>query len=129
VRQDAFDARPGDLDARGVPRAPGAWLTTTARDRAVDRLRRAARESVKLREAARLAPTPPYRRGRPEALAVAAAEGDAVPDDRLRLIFTCLPPALPLHRPVALDPAVADRLSTAEIARASWCPSAPRRSG
>jgi RNA polymerase sigma-70 factor, ECF subfamily len=68
----------------GIPRNPGAWLTTTARNRATDRIRREATGNAKLREAALLA-----RDGDEP------AEPDEVQDDRLRLIFTCCHPALP----------------------------------
>jgi len=75
----------------GVPRNPGAWLTTTARNAARNRLRRSAIESAKLREIA-MEPAVPDEPG----------EATAVQDDRLRLIFTCCHPALPLEGRVAL---------------------------
>ncbi|WP_333768404.1 RNA polymerase sigma factor [Streptomyces sp. IBSBF 2435] len=106
--QDAFERALERWPRDGVPRRPGAWLTTTARNRALDRLRRAANESVKLREAARLAPEPPD----------AAPPDEVLPDDRLRLIFTCCHPALPLPAQVALTLRTLTGLSTAEIARA-----------
>src|SRR5215468_5731734 len=74
--QDAFATALERWPRDGVPRRPGAWLTTTARNRAVDRLRREAVGAAKLREVALLA-------------APAEAEDSAVPDDRLRLMFTC----------------------------------------
>ncbi|GAB2610132.1 sigma-70 family RNA polymerase sigma factor [Streptomyces capparidis] len=106
--QDAFARALERWPRDGVPHRPGAWLTTTARNRALDRLRRTATEAAKLREAASLA-----------APADAAADPqDPVPDDRLRLIFTCCHPALPLPARVALTLRTLAGLSTAEIARA-----------
>ena len=90
----------------GIPRSPGAWLTTTARNRATDRIRREATGNAKLRQAALLA-----RDDEP-------AEPDEVQDDRLRLIFTCCHPALPFESRVALTLRTLTGLTTAEIARA-----------
>jgi RNA polymerase sigma-70 factor, ECF subfamily len=116
--QDAFERAlerwPGD----GVPRRPGAWLTTTARNRALDVLRRRANEALKLREAARLEPVA----AEPAAAMTASGADDAVPDDRLRLVFTCCHPALPLPAQVALTLRSLTGLSTAEIARAFLVP-------
>ncbi|WP_328477948.1 sigma-70 family RNA polymerase sigma factor [Actinoplanes sp. NBC_00393] len=104
--QDAFTRAVSKWDADGVPRNPGAWLTTAARNRAVDRLRRAASEAARLQAAALLAdPNPPR-------------EDEAVPDDRLKLIFTCCHPALPLDARVALTLRTLAGLTTTEIARA-----------
>jgi RNA polymerase sigma-70 factor (ECF subfamily) len=94
-----------------VPRRPGAWLTTTARNRALDVLRRRANESAKLREVARmaeLAPPPPDPDDEPP----------SIPDERLELMFTCCHPALPVEGQVALTLRTLAGLSTAEIARA-----------
>ncbi|MFG1806820.1 RNA polymerase sigma factor [Streptomyces sp. NPDC049040] len=115
--QDAFERALERWPRDGVPRRPGAWLTTTARNRALDRLRRAANESVKLREAARLAPEPPPTGPQDE-----PSRDDALPDDRLRLIFTCCHPALPLPAQVALTLRTLTGLGTAEIARAFLVP-------
>jgi RNA polymerase sigma-70 factor (ECF subfamily) len=116
--QDAFERALERWPRDGVPRSPGAWLTTTARNRAVDRLRRAANEAAKLRQAARLAPEPVTADG-----PAPQDEGlDAVPDDRLRLIFTCCHPALPLSAQVALTLRTLTGLTTAEIARAFLVP-------
>ncbi len=107
--QDAFAAALERWPRDGVPRRPGAWLTTTARNRALDRLRRGATERAKLQEVAVLPDT-----GEPE------DDGDdgTVRDDRLRLIFTCCHPALPLDARVALTLRTLAGLTTAEIARA-----------
>jgi len=89
----------------GVPDRPGGWLLTTARNRAIDRLRRDARYRVKL---AKLS-----------ALPVTASRE---PDDRLRLIFTCCHPALDPDAQVALTLRAVAGLTTAEIARAFVVP-------
>ncbi|MEV0069454.1 RNA polymerase sigma factor [Amycolatopsis sp. NPDC050768] len=91
----------------GVPRRPAAWLTTTARNHALTRLKRSTTEAAKLREVAALAPT-----DEPE------ADPSGVQDDRLRLMFTCCHPALPLDGRVALTLRTLAGLTTAEIARA-----------
>ncbi|NUS11868.1 MAG: sigma-70 family RNA polymerase sigma factor [Streptomyces sp.] len=114
--QDAFERALERWPRDGVPRSPGAWLTTTARNKALDRLRRAANESLKLREAARLDPGPPPGEQPGE------SGGDGLPDDRLRLVFTCCHPALPLPAQVALTLRTLTGLGTAEIARAFLVP-------
>ncbi|HUN35183.1 MAG TPA: RNA polymerase sigma factor [Trebonia sp.] len=109
--QDAFTRALSAWERDGVPARPGAWLTTAARNRAIDVLRRRATEPARLREAALLQPPQPPA-GRPEA-------GDSgISDDRLRLIFTCCHPALPLEARVALTLRTLAGLTTAEIARA-----------
>lgn len=108
--QDAFALALRTWQRDGVPRSPGAWLTTAARNRATDRLRRDAVGAAKLREAAMLADRLP---GEPE-----PPESSGVPDDRLRLMFTCCHPALGLQAQVALTLRTLAGLSTAEIARA-----------
>jgi len=91
----------------GIPRRPGAWLTTAARNRAVDRLRREAVGAAKLREVAALSHEPePHH------------DESGVPDDRLRLMFTCCHPALALEAQVALTLRTLAGLTTGEIARA-----------
>src|SRR5260370_30103013 len=92
----------------GVPANPGGWLTTVARNRAIDVLRRASVERRKLRELAVLALADP---------GPAAAEEEVV-DDRLRLIFTCCHPALALEARVALTLRTVCGVATADIARA-----------
>jgi RNA polymerase sigma-70 factor (ECF subfamily) len=107
--QDAFAVALERWSRDGVPRNPGAWLTTTARNRALDRLRRGATEAAKLREIAVLShPDEPQDEG----------DESGVSDDRLRLIFTCCHPALPLEARVALTLRTLAGLTNAEIARA-----------
>lgn len=103
---DAFARALATWPRDGVPRRPGAWLTTTARNRALDRVRRGAAEADRLR---RLAPIVPDD---------GPAEPDDVPDDRLRLMFTCCHPALPIEAQVALTLRTLAGLTTPEIARA-----------
>ena len=107
--QDAFAQALQRWPRDGVPRRPGAWLTTTARNRAVDRLRREVVGAAKLREAARLSV--------PDGPGDDAAAGGG-PDDRLRLMFTCCHPALAFEAQVALTLRTLAGLTTAEIARA-----------
>jgi RNA polymerase sigma-70 factor (ECF subfamily) len=107
--QDAFALAVRRWPRDGVPHRPGAWLTTTARNRAVDRLRRAAVGAAKLREVALLA-------------GPAEADPGGVPDDRLRLMFTCCHPALAFESQVALALRTLAGLTTAEIARAFLVP-------
>ena len=104
--QEAFAAALTTWPRDGVPRRPGAWLTTTARNRATDRLRREATGAAKLREVAILERDPDE------------PPVEDIPDDRLRLIFTCCHPALPFPARVALTLRTLAGLSTAEIARA-----------
>ena len=109
--QDAFTRALQAWERDGVPDRPGAWLTTAARNRAIDVLRRRANESAKLRDAALLQPSEPSGEG-------GSAAGDSgISDDRLRLIFTCCHPALPLEARVALTLRTLAGLTTAEIAR------------
>jgi RNA polymerase sigma-70 factor, ECF subfamily len=109
--QDAFAMALQRWPADGIPARPGAWLTTTARNRAIDVLRRRAVGAAKLREAAALSvepePSPAYE-----------TDHSGVPDDRLRLMFTCCHPALALEARVALTLRTLAGLTTAEIARA-----------
>ena len=104
--QDAFTQALRTWPEAGVPRQPLAWLTTAARNRAVDRMRRASTEAAKLRQAAREPAPPPYTRD------------SEIPDERLELMFTCCHPALRLDAQVALTLRSLAGLSTAEIARA-----------
>ncbi|MFJ6084637.1 RNA polymerase sigma factor [Streptomyces sp. NPDC092369] len=120
--QDAFAQALDRWRRDGVPRRPGAWLTTTARNRALDVLRREAVGATKLREVAVLAGDEPYddRTGSP----YEDDEVSGVQDDRLRLIFTCCHPALPIEARVALTLRTLAGLTTHEIARAFLVPEA-----
>ncbi|MQA77681.1 MAG: sigma-70 family RNA polymerase sigma factor [Streptosporangiales bacterium] len=104
--QDAFAQAVRRWARDGVPRRPAAWLTTTARNRAVDRLRREAVGAAKLREVAAMTYEPEP-----------GDDGD-VPDERLRLMFTCCHPALAMDSQVALTLRTLAGLTTTEIARA-----------
>ncbi|GIH46953.1 RNA polymerase sigma-70 factor, ECF subfamily [Microbispora rosea] len=106
--QDAFALALRTWRRDGVPRRPGAWLTTAARNRAVDLLRREATGAAKLREVA----------GVLRIEDAAGGDEPGVPDDRLRLIFTCCHPALALEARVALTLRTLAGLGTTEIARA-----------
>jgi RNA polymerase sigma-70 factor (ECF subfamily) len=106
--QDAFAQALARWPADGVPAAPLAWLITTARHRALDKVRRASAEAGKLRllaEEARRLPSPELDTG-------------DIPDSRLELMFTCAHPALGTGAQVALTLRSLAGLSTAEIARA-----------
>ncbi|MFE9644542.1 RNA polymerase sigma factor [Streptomyces sp. NPDC006365] len=117
--QDAFAQALDRWRRDGVPRRPGAWLTTTARNRALDVLRREAVGAAKLREAAVLA-----RDGGPYDPDYDEGADSGVTDDRLRLIFTCCHPALPMEARVALTLRTLAGLTTPEIARAFLVPEA-----
>ena len=106
--QDAFTLALRRWPRDGIPGRPGAWLTTAARNRAIDVLRRRAVGAAKLREVAAMSYEPEP----------AAADESSVPDDRLRLMFTCCHPALSLEARVALTLRTLAGLTTAEIARA-----------
>ena len=110
--QDAFALALQRWPRDGIPGKPGAWLTTAARNRAIDVLRRRAVGAAKLREVAAMS----YE---PEPYGPDQGAGDSgVTDDRLRLIFTCCHPALSLEARVALTLRTLAGLTTAEIARA-----------
>ncbi len=111
--QDAFAAAVTEW-AAGAPASPAAWLYTAARHNAIDHIRRRSRFAEKQ---AALAETTPR-----SAPAVDVAEEDAVPDERLRLIFTCCHPALAAEAQVALTLRTLCGLKTEEIARAFLVP-------
>jgi len=106
--QDAFLVALEIWPERGVPRNPAAWITTTARNKAIDRIRRAHRLEGKVRELEALVPPPEEDE----------IENSSIPDDRLRLIFTCCHPALAPEARVALTLRTLGGLTTPEIAGA-----------
>jgi RNA polymerase sigma-70 factor, ECF subfamily len=108
--QDAFTAAVQRWPSTGLPPSPAGWIITTARNRAIDRLRREASLKDRHAQAALL-----HARDAP-------AEEGAVRDDRLRLIFTCCHPALATDVQVALTLRLLGGLTTAEIARAFLVP-------
>jgi RNA polymerase sigma-70 factor (ECF subfamily) len=114
--QDAFAAAVDQWRVSGVPAAPRAWIIQTARHKAIDRIRRQARfaETLDAYTAAGASPI------------VEAPEFDPgeIPDDRLRLIFTCCHPALAVEAQVALTLRTLGGLETDEIARAFLVPTA-----
>jgi RNA polymerase sigma-70 factor, ECF subfamily len=110
--QDAFERALERWPQDGIPSSPAAWLKTTARNRALDRLRRNKVGEDKLKEVA---------------MTARAAHGhhdddSGIEDDRLRLIFTCCHPALPVEAQVALTLRTLAGLTTPEIARAFLVP-------
>jgi len=108
--QEAFAEALRSWPERGVPRNPGAWITTTARNRAIDRLRRERSLRERSETLARLAAL--------ESLGGDETDVSGIPDDRLRLIFTCCHPALAMEARVALTLKTLGGLTTGEIARA-----------
>jgi RNA polymerase sigma-70 factor (ECF subfamily) len=108
--QDAFAAALERWPVTGVPPSPAGWIITTARNRAIDRLRREASRADRHAQAALLL------------LSEQSEDEDAVEDDRLRLIFTCCHPALATPAQVALTLRLLGGLTTAEIARAFLVP-------
>jgi len=112
--QDAFAIAVERWPAAGLPPNPGAWITTTARNRAIDRLRRESSRHDRYAQAALL---------RPE-LDEPIEPAGPVSDDRLRLIFTCCHPALAPAAQIALTLRLLGGLQTPEIARAFLVPEA-----
>ncbi|WP_210592972.1 RNA polymerase sigma factor [Streptomyces sp. GESEQ-35] len=108
--QDAFTTAVQRWPETGIPPSPAGWIITTARNRAIDRLRRESSRDARHAEAALLhAPDTP-------------AEEGPVRDDRLRLVFTCCHPALALQAQVALTLRLLGGLTTDRIARAFLVP-------
>jgi RNA polymerase sigma-70 factor (ECF subfamily) len=108
--QDAFTAAARRWPSTGLPPSPAGWIITTARNCAIDRLRREASREDRHAQAALL-----HARGE-------APDESTVGDDRLRLIFTCCHPALATHAQVALTLRLLGGLTTAEIAHAFLVP-------
>ncbi|HET6569579.1 MAG TPA: RNA polymerase sigma factor [Rhodothermales bacterium] len=113
--QDAFLAAVEHWERKGVPNKPGAWLTTTARRKAIDRIRRFNPDSVDPLTLETL------ERAEPSRSEELDEEAD-FPDDRLKLMFTCCHPALPLEQQIALTLHTLGGLTTAEIAAAFLVP-------
>jgi RNA polymerase sigma-70 factor (ECF subfamily) len=106
--QEAFVTAAERWPRDGMPRSPGAWIVTTARNRAIDRIRRERTFSRKAELIARLDEVP----------ADEDADVSSIPDERLALLFTCCHPALSLEARVELTLREVGGLTTAEIARA-----------
>lgn len=121
--QDAFLTALERWPRDGLPDNPGAWVTTTARHKAIDRLRRHRRLAEKAEQLRRDAVVEAEASGDVEAIVVAREEAEhPIVDDRLRLIFTCCHPALALDARVALTLRTLGGLQTSEIARAFLVP-------
>jgi RNA polymerase sigma-70 factor (ECF subfamily) len=114
--QDAFTAAVQRWPESGLPPSPAGWIITTARNRAIDRLRRESSRDDRHAQAALL-----HARDEPSNEQI---DGGAVSDDRLRLIFTCCHPALSPSVQVALTLRLLGGLTTAEIASAFLVPEA-----
>src|SRR5262249_52308422 len=111
--QEAFAAAVDQWPSSGVPDVPRAWIIQTARHKAIDRIRREARFADKVDAVAAESPQMVEERD---------YDPDEIPDDRLRLIFTCCHPALALEAQVALTLRTLGGLETDEIARAFLVP-------
>ena len=114
--QEAFAAAVDQWPDSGIPDSPPAWIIQTARHKAIDRLRRQARFQEKVESYA--------ASGLIETVAEPNYETDEIPDDRLRLIFTCCHPALAPEAQIALTLRTLGGLETDEIARAFLVPPA-----
>src|SRR5437868_3463040 len=113
--QEAFAAAVNQWEAQGVPEFPRAWIIQTARHKAIDRIRRKAKFEEKLESY--------VTSGFVQEMEVPDYDSSEIPDDRLRLIFTCCHPALALEAQVALTLRTLCGLETDEIARAFLVPS------
>ena len=113
--QDAFVSAMEHWEQNGVPRNPGAWLTTTARRKAIDRLRRSKSQVVDPEQLEDL-------QSKEMAVTEDFDEVGEIPDERLKLIFTCCHPALPLEQQIALTLHTMGGLTTTEIAAAFLVP-------
>jgi len=111
--QEAFASAVDQWPASGVPDVPRAWIIQTARHKAIDQIRRRARFADKLDA---------YAGESPQRVEEPDYDPDEIPDDRLRLIFTCCHPALALDAQVALTLRTLGGLETDEIARAFLVP-------
>jgi RNA polymerase sigma-70 factor, ECF subfamily len=111
--QEAFASAVDQWPISGVPDVPRAWIIQTARHKAIDRIRRRARFADKLDA---------YAAESPQMVEEPDYDPDEIPDDRLRLIFTCCHPALALEAQVALTLRTLGGLETDEIARAFLVP-------
>jgi RNA polymerase sigma-70 factor (ECF subfamily) len=114
--QEAFAAAVNQWRTDGVPEFPRAWIIQTARHKAIDRIRRRTRLTEKLESYADSGLMPTF--------AAPNYDTEEIPDDRLRLIFTCCHPALALEAQVALTLRTLGGLETDEIARAFLVPTA-----
>jgi RNA polymerase sigma-70 factor (ECF subfamily) len=115
VAQEAFAAAVDQWAVSGVPDSPRAWIIQTARHKAIDLIRRQARLKEKLKS---------YASDSLTAIEEPDYDGSAIPDDRLRLVFTCCHPALTIDTQVALTLRTLGGLETDEIARAFLVPTA-----
>src|SRR5262245_2098794 len=114
--QEAFAAAVDQWRVGGVPEWPRAWIIQTARHKAIDRIRRQTRFVEKLDDYLAVGPSP--------TVDAPDFDPDDIPDDRLRLMFTCCHPALALEAQVALTLRTLGGLATEEIARAFLVPTA-----
>jgi RNA polymerase sigma-70 factor, ECF subfamily len=114
--QDAFTTALQRWPSEGVPPSPAGWIITTARNRIIDRLRREASRDDRHAQAALMVNGSHWMQDG------AKHEEDTVPDERVRLLFTCCHPALALNAQVALTLRLLGGLTTEEIARAFLVP-------
>ena len=117
--QEAFASALQEWPSSGIPRSPRAWIIQTARNKAIDRLRRQARLAEILKSQV---DSGAIRTIEPPSADVLRADASDIPDDRLRLMFTCCHPALASDAQVALTLRMLGGLETDEIARAFLLP-------